>query len=381
MHQHFEIKAQPGPQTAFLSTQADIAIYGGAAGGGKTYALLVEPLRHLYNNRFGGIIFRRNTTQIRNEGGLWSESSEIYRPLGARPVESYLKWTFPQGLRMKFAHLESDSTIYHYQGSQIAYIGWDELTHFSSKQFFYMLSRNRSSSGVPGYIRATCNPDPDSWVCDFISWWINQETGYPIPERAGVLRWFIRRDSQFIWASSPEDIKERYGQNELPKSVTFIPSSIEDNKILMERDPAYLANLNAQSKVDRMRLRFGNWKIRESSGLIFRREWFEVVDAVPAGWIAGVRFWDRAGTKPNDKYPDPDWTRGLVLLKYSDGTFLVSDLKSIRETPGQVEKFIKSVASHDGHKIQVVSQQDPGSAGKGEAENFIRMLAGLMFRL
>src|SRR5690554_534113 len=69
---------QAGPQEQFLKSKADIAIYGGAAGGGKTWALLLEPLSHIANPGFGGVIFRRTTVQVRNEGGLWDESARMY---------------------------------------------------------------------------------------------------------------------------------------------------------------------------------------------------------------------------------------------------------------------------------------------------------------
>ena len=82
-------------------------------------------------------------------------------------------------------------------------IGFDELTHFTAHQFFYMVSRNRSTCGVRPYIRATCNPYADSWVADFLAWWIDQETGLPIPERAGVLRYYIRVAEKIEWAGSP----------------------------------------------------------------------------------------------------------------------------------------------------------------------------------
>src|SRR5215217_5582345 len=165
-----EFKPQPGPQTAFLSSKADVCIYGGAAGGGKSYALLLEPLRHYNNPNFGTVIFRRYATEVRNQGGLWDESQKMYANFGARPREAFLDWKFATGMKVKFAHLQNDMTVFHYQGAQIPLIGFDELTHFSATQFFYMLTRNRSSSGVRGYVRATCNPDPDSWVRDFIDW-------------------------------------------------------------------------------------------------------------------------------------------------------------------------------------------------------------------
>lgn len=379
-----KLEPQPGPQTQFLGTPADIAIYGGAAGGGKSFALLLEPLRHWNNPKFGGVIFRRNTTQVRNEGGLWDESMQLYPYFRARPMESKLEWLFPHpiktsqpGARLKFAHLEHDKTVLDWQGSQIAFIGFDELTHFSEYQFFYMLSRNRSGSGVPGYVRATTNPDPDSWVRKFIDWWIGPD-GYPIKERSGKIRWFIRLDDRVIWANSRQELLDQYGSGPeiQPKSVTFISSNIYDNKILMEKDPTYLSNLLALPRVERLRLLGGNWNVRAAAGMLFQREWMPITDQIPAGWSGVVRFWDRAATKPNEVNKDPDWTRGLKLYKYPNGTWLVADLRSLQDTPMKVEQLIKNTASHDSHMVRIVSQQDPGSAGVSEAENFIKMLAG-----
>jgi predicted phage terminase large subunit-like protein len=375
------IGPQPGPQTDFMMTEADIAIYGGAAGGGKSFALLLEPLRHFNNERFGGVIFRRNSTQVRNEGGLWHESQLLYQGLGAHPREAFLEWVFPSGARLKFGHLEHEKSVYDWHGSQIPFIGFDELTHFTERQFFYMLSRNRSTSGVPGYVRATCNPDADSWVRKLIDWYIDED-GYPIQERSGVIRWFIRRDDTLIWGDSREELIEIYGPEEMPKSFTFIPSNVYDNKILIEKDPGYIANLRSLTRVERLRLlgdhRGGNWNIRLSAGELFKREWFPIVNAIPAGFISAIRYWDRAATKPNEKNRNPDWTRGLKLLRYPDNTFIVADMKSLRDSPGAVESLIKNVASHDGRNVKIMSQRDPGSAGVAESEYFVRMLIGYL---
>lgn len=111
------IRPQSGPQTTFLASPADIAIYGGSAGGGKTWALLMEPLRHIANPQFGAMFFRRSTVQVRNEGGLWDESEKLYPAVGAAPKEHVLQWSFPSGSSVSFAHLEHDKTVLNWQGS------------------------------------------------------------------------------------------------------------------------------------------------------------------------------------------------------------------------------------------------------------------------
>ncbi len=278
-----EIRPQAGPQEMFLSTPADIAIYGGAAGGGKSWALLLEPLRHVTgNDQFGAVIFRRNATQVKNQGGLWDESMKLYPLANGQPVSHTLEWKFAGGGVVKFAHLEHDTTVLNWQGSQIPLIGFDELTHFSEHQFFYMLSRNRSLCGVKPYVRATTNPDADSWVAEFISWWINQDTGFPIAERAGKLRWFIRVNDKLIWADEAQKLTSEYGPTVLPKSVTFIPASIHDNQKLMEADPGYLANLMAQDQVSRERLLDGNWKVRKRFDGMFNKTWLKFAEVRPA---------------------------------------------------------------------------------------------------
>lgn len=369
------IRPQEGPQETFLTTSADIAVYGGSAGGGKSFALLLEPLRHWDNPKFGGVIFRRNTVQVRNEGGLWDESFALYMQLRAHPREAFLEWIFPSGARLKFAHLEHARTVYDWQGAQIPLIGFDELTHFEESQFWYMLSRNRSTSGVAGYIRATTNPDADSWVRLLVDWYIGPD-GYAIKERSGVIRWFIRLDDRIIWGDTRQELIDAHGPEMQPKSFTFIASTLRDNKILMEKDPSYLSNLMALSRVERERLLGGNWNIRPSAGSYFKRDWFRIIDAIPAGWSNVVRYWDRAATKPNETNPDPDWTRGGKLYKYPNGTFVLADMRSLRDTPHKVEDCVLNTASFDSHSTTIWIEEDPGSAGKADVSNYLRLLQG-----
>jgi predicted phage terminase large subunit-like protein len=372
------IRPQEGPQTAFLATPADIAIYGGAAGGGKSWGLLLEPLRHVHVPGFGAVIFRRTTTQVSNEGGLWDESEKLYPLAGAKAVESRLRWDFPAGPSVKFAHLEHEKTVLDWQGSQIPFIGFDELTHFTAKQFWYLLSRNRSMSGVRPYVRATCNPDADSWVAEFIAWWIDPDTGLPLRERAGVLRWFVRVGETLHWAGSPEDLAHHInpldGLPIPPKSVTFIPAKLSDNAKLIAADPGYYSTLLALPLVERERLLGGNWKIRPAAGLYFQRSWVTVKDVAPAN-MQQVRGWDLAAT-PKTEDNDPDWTCGTLMAKDGLGNYWVLDHVFTRDTPSKVEKLIKSTADSDRKGTRVSVPQDPGQAGKGQVQNLTKLLVG-----
>lgn len=376
-----KISAQPGPQAAFLSTPADIAIYGGSAGSGKSYALLLEPVRHKDNGRFAGVVFRRNTTQVRNPGGLWDESGQVYPLLKATSRDIALEWEFPSGMKMKFAHLEYEKTVLDWQGAQIPYIGFDELTHFTESQFWYMLSRNRSVSGVKGYIRATTNPDSESWVRKLIDWWIGPD-GFPIPERSGKIRWFVRVDNTLHWADTADELRRDFGSFVQPKSLTFIAAKLSDNRILMDNDPSYLSNLMALSRVERARLLDGNWNVRAEAGNFFRRTWFPVIENLHGIQIVkSVRYWDRAATRPSETNPDPDWTVGLKLYQTNAPSWIVADVVRIRGTPLEVEELVRRTAELDGYAVTVGLEQDPGSAGVADVDHMVRRLAGFRIKV
>ena len=364
------IKPQAGPQSVFLASPADIAVYGGAAGGGKTWALLAEPLRHVGLAGFRAVIFRRNAVQVRNPGGLWDEAAKMYPALGGSPLNQTLEWRFPSGARIKFAHLEHDDTALNWQGAQAALICFDELTHFSEKQFFYLLSRNRSLCGVRPYVRATCNPDADSWVARFIAWWLDESTGQPRSERAGRLRWMLRRGDKLTWSDRPG------GHH---KSVSFVGSTLFDNRILMAADPGYLANLEALPRVERERLLSGNWKIRPAAGLFFRRSWCPVAEAAPAG-LAAVRYWDLAATEKISTN-DPDFTVAVKMGRSPDGRLYVLHCESFRRSPHQVKAAIRNLAEQDGPAVTIGLPRDPGQAGKAQARDLAALLADRAVRI
>lgn len=370
-----EIRPQPGPQTRFLSSPADIVIYGGAAGGGKTWGMLLEGVRNVRVPRFRAAIFRRQRVDINNSGALWDQACEIYPLAGGLGTRFNLTWQWPGNAKVQFSHLERENDVYNWAGSELALIGFEELTQFSEKQFWRMMARNRSTCGVRPYVRATCNPDPDSWVAAFITWWIDPGTGLPVPARSGVMRWLARVGDQIEWGDTRKELIGKFGAACRPKSFSFIAANIFDNKILLEKDPAYLGNLQNMPMVDRERLLHGNWLIRATAGTMFREEWFKIVEAIPAA-TRRVRTWDLAGSEPTAGNPDPDWTVGLKMSRADDGKFCIEHMARFRKTAGGVMTSILNVATQDGRGVTIRIVHDPGQAGKHQAHDYAVALAG-----
>lgn len=352
--------------------------------------MLMEPLRYKAVKGFNAVIFRAQYTDIVKSGGLWEESEKMYGQIkNATPRIVDKQWVF----RDKAGNVVSKVTFSYvneqnyntWKGSQIALLGFDELCDIPEKVFFFMLSRNRSTCGVEPYVRGTCNPDPDSWVAKFIEWWIDQETGYAIPERSGVIRWFVRRDEQIYWADTKEELWEQFDlkteeEKAEPRSATFIMSNIYDNKELLKINPQYLGNLKAMAEVERERFLRGNWKIRPAAGLYFNRLQVEVLETVNLkDFQYFCRAWDIAATEKKDSN-DPDFTSSTLMGKRKDGLYVVFDVINVRIKAGDVEKLIKSTAASDRaaykgmYKVRLPI--DPGAAGKIVADTYVKALAG-----
>lgn len=247
-------------QREFANCPADIAVFGGGAGGGKTRALIQEPIsRELHKVRnFNGVIFRRSYPEITNPGGLWDEAGEVYPYAEGFGVFGQHEYRWPRyHSKIAFRHLQDADSVHDYQGAQICYLAFDELTHFTEAQFWYLLSRNRSMCGVTPYVRCTCNPDP-GWVKSLLAPWVDD--GYPGQRaQSGELRWFIRVGGEIRWVD--RDTPDA-------KSLTFIRATVFDNAELLSRNPEYLANLKALLPVERARLLDGDWNVRRE-GLVY----------------------------------------------------------------------------------------------------------------
>ncbi len=362
------IGPQSGPQMRFLSCTADIAGYGGAAGGGKSWSLLLDPLRFAALKPvagFGAVIFRRTSKQIMQEGGLWDEAGKLYPLAEGISKQTRFEWVWPRfHTKIRFGYMEHEKDRFQWQGSQIAYIGFDELTHFTRAQFVYMFSRNRSLCGVKPRMRATMNPDADSWVKDFFAPWVDDTFKYPA--QSGEIRYFLMEDDNQVWLPPGEKHPDA-------KSCTFIFANVYDNKILLQTNPEYLTWLKALPLVERMRLLNGDWNIRPS-GNMFKREWFKIVETPPAAMEKTVRYWDFAATEETGEN-DPDYTVGVKMGR-REGMFYVLDVQRDRLRPAGVEALVRTTAELDGRRVAIYIEQEPGSAGVNVIARYKKLLAG-----
>lgn len=361
-----------GPQTMFLSTNADIAIYGGAAGGGKTFALLMEAARMINEPEYRAVIFRRTAVQIRAPGALWDTSFSIYIGIGGKPYISTTEWVFPSGAKIRFAHLQYDSDKHGWQGSQVSMLGFDELTHFNESQVSYLISRLRSPVGGSPKVRITTNPDSEHWSRKWLSWWIDENTGLAIDDLAGKIRWMKWGDDYGHWGWR-DTMADGY------LSMTFIPAKASDNPTMLANNPKYVTALKSLTLIDRERLLHGNWNIAPAPGLFFKAVWFG--NPIPASAVLEdskyVRYWDRASVDSSRASSSHSWTVG-VKMGYSKTTrlYYVVDVVRGQWSPAEVQNRVKTTAEKDGANTTIILEEDPGQAGKFEISSYLAILAG-----
>lgn len=318
-------------QAAFMLLDCKEAFYGGAAGGGKSDALLMCALQYVDIPGYAAIIFRRSYADLVKPGALIDRALTWLAPwLATKEVRWYekeKKFEFPSGATLQFGYMETANDRFNYQGGEYQFIGFDEVTHILEVCYTYMFSRLRRLKGfnVPLRVRAASNPPDDG---DNAEWVYNR----------------------FV---NPETKKPH---------VVFIPAGMDDNPFL-DRE-AYEESLQELDPVTRARLRDGIWTIVRK-GNMFRREWFEFVDAPPSG-RRRVRFWDCASTEvePQKKKrgKDPDWTAG-VLMSEKGGVYYVEDIEHVQLSSMKVEDLQKQTAKSDGFWTKIFEEKEPGSSG------------------
>ena len=263
-----------GPQTEFLAANEREVLYGGSAGGGKSYGLLADPMRYFGSANFNGIILRRTNDELREL--IW-KSQEIYPKAfpGARWQEKKSQWVFPSGGRLWMTYLERDEDVLRYQGQAFNYIAFDELTqHATPFAWNYMRSRLRSTDpSLPLFMRATTNPGGPghSWV----------KRMFIDPAPAGK-----RFSATDIETGEPMVYPDNHAKAGQPLFYRrFIPASLKDNPYLMA-DGQYEANLLALPEMQRRQLLEGDWAVADGAAFSEFRQHVHTCDPfdIPSEW-------------------------------------------------------------------------------------------------
>lgn len=329
-------------QSAFLLLNCKEAFYGGAAGGGKSDALLMGGLQYVDVKGYAGIIFRKTYADLTKPGALIDRAKEwlFNFPEECRWNEKDKKFEFfvkygphKENISvLQFGYLENSNDKFNYQGGEYQFIGFDELTHIDIASYKYMFSRLRRLKGVPVPLRVRGASNP--------------------PE-----------DDGGIW------VKKRFIDEGPEKGRIFIPAGMNDNPYLDVAE--YEQSLEELDPVTRARLRDGNWSI-VAKGNMFKRNWFQEVDVLPV-YRKKVRWWDMASTdeeraKKKNRSGEADYTAG-VLLSESNGIFYIEDIIRVRKSPADTEQLQKITAKTDGFMVTIREEQEPGSSGVAVVDN------------
>jgi predicted phage terminase large subunit-like protein len=347
---------RPSPrQEAFLLLDNFEVFFGGAAGGGKSLALLMAALQYSDVPGYSALLLRPTLSELQLAGGLIELSQEWLAGSRASWSAETRSWRFPGpsktgagGASLTFGYLAGSEDLGRYAGTSYSFLGFDELTRFQEALYRRMFRVLRQPTGagmaaapdglrlceVPVRLRAASNPGGPGhgWV-----------------------------KARFV------DPATRHGQ------VVFLPSRLADNPYLERGE--YEARLAELPLAERERLLHGDWEIPDD-GELFQRGWFEQLERneLPSGMQA-VRFWDLAGSEPSSANRDPDYTVGLRLeLEPGSGGFYVSDLIRERKAPGAVERLVAETAARDGKEVTTGIEQEPGAAGVALVERFTRHL-------
>lgn len=325
-------------QAEFLFSPEREILYGGAAGGGKSDALLMAALLYVDVPSYSAILFRRTYADLGLEGALIPRSKEWLSATPATWNEQRKQWRFPSGATLQFAYLETDQDAYRYQSAEFQFIGFDELTQFSDFRYRYLFSRLRRADDmrhVPLRMRAASNP-------------------------GGVGHHWVKH--RLVESTDPERL--------------FVSARMDDNPHL-DLD-AYRESLAQLDPVTRAQLEHGDWSI-QPEGEKFKRAWFKFVDKAPEKLKKVARYWDLAATEPGPG-EDPDWTAGVKMGVDEAGMFYILHARRFRRSPMGVEKAIRETAEEDGRNVEIFMEQEPGSSGVNTIDHYARrVLAGFSF--
>ena len=266
----------PGPQTDFLASTEQEVLYGGSAGGGKSYAMIADPVRYLNNPTARMLLVRRSTEELRE---LISVSKQLYPKAipGIKFMERDKTWVAPSGATLWMSYLDRDDDVMRYQGQAFNWIGFDELTQWPTPYpWNYMRSRLRTTkaSGLPLYMRATSNPGGPGHQ------WVKKT--FIDPSIPNEDFWATDTDSGEI-ISWPKG-HSREGEPLFKRR--FIPATLFDNPYLAE-DGMYEANLLSLPEHQRRQLLEGDWDINEGAAFPEFNRNIHVIEPydIPKSWV------------------------------------------------------------------------------------------------
>lgn len=367
-------------------------------GSSKSYIGLMRHLRWVEDPNYRGYCIRKNATTLMKSGGLFEEAVEMYRQYEPN-IQIKLKdqkIIFPSKASVTFSHYENDKSSELYRGLQLSSVFYDEASDAQESHIWFLIQRLRSKAKMVPSIWLTCNPMPDTYLREWVDWWLypegHEKFGLPDPEKNGKERWVLRVGGDLLWGDSREELILKYGKPHLdedhpqqvkPLSFTVLLGTIYDNPVLMETNPHYLSSLEAQPEVEKQRNLYGNWEAREESSTYFNRSWVEEVNYVDESEVLyTVRTHDLAGSLPSDLLPDPDHSVSTRMRKMKDGTYIIDDIRRTRIRHGDWFSWILSCSQDDPPGTIYYIPEDPNPAAARAAALFARELseAGLFVR-
>ena len=268
-------KPNAGPQTEFLAAGEREVLYGGAAGGGKSYAMLADPLRFMGHPSFSGLLLRHTNEELREL--VW-KSQEMYPKIwpGIKWSERKMQWTAPSGARLWFSYLDRDDDVLRYQGQAFSWIGFDELTQWHTPfAWDYMRSRLRSTApDLPVYMRATTNPGGPGHA------WVKKMFIDPSPPGSAFNATDIESGKTLAYPKG----HSKEGQALFKRK--FIPAMLVDNPHLYDAGD-YEAMLLSLPEHQRKQLLEGNWDVAEGAAFPEFNRQVHVVDPfdIPHNWV------------------------------------------------------------------------------------------------
>ncbi|MGQ1358359.1 phage terminase large subunit (plasmid) [Acinetobacter baumannii] len=363
-------------QAKLLQSDATITVYGGSMGSAKTYGGLLRHLQYVNSPHYVGYVIRKNEVVLRAGGGAFEEAKALYKAFEPRVkiTEKPMRFRFPSGAVINFAGAEDEKAMEKYRGLNLTGVMVDEGTQLSERQIWFLISRLRNGKdpNIMPNIWITCNPDPDSYLFEWVKWYLypvgHPLAGRPDKDKNGLKRYFVSTPEGLVWSDNEQELLDKYPhlftKGTRPLSFRFIGGTVYDNPPLLKNSPQYLQNLLQQKdRVVRERELYGNWFARREDSSYFNRSWCEIVDKPPERVRKRVRSWDLAFTLPTETNPNPDYTCGVRLSKDDEGTIYVEDMVLERVGSGQIIELIAKTGLEDAEMFGVVETTIPQDAG------------------